>query len=208
MHLSNLQKDPKQGYLHHLSASESAMAYVTHRLLFENKSLSERPLVLLAKSEHRALTLLSQLTFFLKGTKILHFSDRGTMLYDSLSPREEYTTQRISILSSLSTLHKESTPPIVVLSVQNLLNRLPPLPFILGRNLSLEKGGRMDSEMLRTRLQLAGYRLVKDVMEGGEFSVKGSLFELFPMGERTPYRIEFFDTEIEDIRTYDPKNRS
>lgn len=43
--------------------------------------------------------------------------------------------------------------------------------------------------------------------EHGEFTVRGSLIDLFPMGSKLPYRIDLFDDEIETLRTFDPENQ-
>jgi transcription-repair coupling factor (superfamily II helicase) len=48
-----------------------------------------------------------------------------------------------------------------------------------------------------------GYNRVTTVREHGEFSVKGSLIDLFPMGVNSPYRIDLFDQEIESMRIFD-----
>ena len=44
-------------------------------------------------------------------------------------------------------------------------------------------------------------------MEHGEFTVRGSLIDLFPMGSNSPYRIDLFDDEIDSIRTFDPDSQ-
>ena len=53
------------------------------------------------------------------------------------------------------------------------------------------------------QLQNAGYRSVSQVMEHGEYATRGALFDIFPMGSNRPYRIDFFDDEIDSIRTFD-----
>ena len=57
------------------------------------------------------------------------------------------------------------------------------------------------------RLEASGYRYVDTVYEHGEFTVRGSLIDLFPMGSKLPYRIDLFDDEIETLRTFDPENQ-
>ncbi|WP_288744328.1 transcription-repair coupling factor, partial [uncultured Rheinheimera sp.] len=57
------------------------------------------------------------------------------------------------------------------------------------------------------QLAAVGYRAVDQVMEHGEFSVRGSLLDLYPMGSTLPYRIDFLDDEIDGIRLFDPDNQ-
>ncbi|MEY3878838.1 MAG: Transcription-repair-coupling factor, partial [Pseudomonadota bacterium] len=65
------------------------------------------------------------------------------------------------------------------------------------------KGQKVDIEAFKNQLILNGYMNVVRVMAPGEFSVRGSLIDLFPMGSIVPYRLDFFDDEIDSIRTFD-----
>lgn len=60
---------------------------------------------------------------------------------------------------------------------------------------------------MRQSLEASGYRAVDQVMEHGEFSARGAILDLFPMGSNTPYRLDFFDDEIDEIRLFDPDNQ-
>jgi transcription-repair coupling factor (superfamily II helicase) len=67
----------------------------------------------------------------------------------------------------------------------------------------MKKGERLGLDALRSQLTLAGYQHVTQVVAAGEYSVRGGLIDLFPMGTQLPYRIELFDDEIETIRSFD-----
>jgi len=56
---------------------------------------------------------------------------------------------------------------------------------------------------MRAQLAVAGYTHVTQVVSPGEFSVRGGLIDLFPMGSALPYRLDLFGDEIESIRTFD-----
>ena len=56
---------------------------------------------------------------------------------------------------------------------------------------------------LRSQLTWAGYSHVTQVFSPGEYSVRGGLIDLFPMGSPLPYRIDLMDNEIDTIRTFD-----
>lgn len=66
-----------------------------------------------------------------------------------------------------------------------------------------EKGQRLSRDALRTQLDSAGYRHVDQVMEHGEYATRGALLDLFPMGSELPYRLDFFDDEIDSLRVFD-----
>ena len=71
----------------------------------------------------------------------------------------------------------------------------------------IKTGDRKDLHQMRQALQENGYRNVEQVLEHGEFSARGAILDLFPMGSKTPYRLDFFDDEIEEIRLFDPETQ-
>src|SRR5699024_3390005 len=83
--------------------------------------------------------------------------------------------------------------------------RLPPRSFFDANVLLFKREQVIDREQFRRNLENAGYLAVSNVLSPGEFSARGSVFDLFPMGEKEPIRIDFFDNEIDTIRTFDPE---
>ena len=53
----------------------------------------------------------------------------------------------------------------------------------------------------------SGYRNVPQVLDPGDFAVRGALLDLYPMGSDVPYRIELFDDEIDTLRSFDPETQ-
>ena len=93
---------------------------------------------------------------------------------------------------------------VLVAPVQTLMQRLPPTAFVEAQSLVLETGSHFSIDTQRLRLQRAGYRNVGTVAERGEYAVRGSLMDIFPMGSRLPLRIDLDDDEIDSLRTFDP----
>jgi len=56
-------------------------------------------------------------------------------------------------------------------------------------------------------LEASAYRCVETVFEHGEFAVRGSIMDIYPMGASKPYRLDLFDDEIESLRTFDPETQ-
>ncbi|MEE9446108.1 MAG: transcription-repair coupling factor, partial [Cocleimonas sp.] len=88
-----------------------------------------------------------------------------------------------------------------------LMLQLPPVDYIRANTLIVKVGDTLDIAELRIQLNEAGYRHVSQVMEHGEYSSRGSLIDLFPMGANTPYRIDLFDDEVETIRNFNPEDQ-
>jgi transcription-repair coupling factor (superfamily II helicase) len=153
-----------------------------------------------------AARLEDELRFFVgqrEDLAVLHFPDWETLPYDVFSPHQDIISERVATLYRLPTL----TRGILVLPVATLMQRLAPREYIEGSSLVLDLGQQLDLEAMRTRLERSGYQYVSQVMEHGEFTVRGSLIDLYPMGAALPYRIELFDDEVESIRTFDPESQ-
>jgi transcription-repair coupling factor (superfamily II helicase) len=134
---------------------------------------------------------------------VLHFPDWETLPYDAFSPHQDIISERLATLYRLPSLSRG----VLITPISTLMHRLAPREYLEGHSLVLDLGQRMDLDQMRHRLDASGYRCVSQVMEHGEFTVRGALFDLFPMGSPVPYRIELFDDEVESIRTFDPENQ-
>ena len=174
-------------------------------VLAEAASRLTVPLLVVAPSARDAERLTAELRFYLTdpGLPVLAFPDWETLPYDLFSPHQDIISERLATLSRIYDLKRG----IVVLSAATLMQRLAPREYVLGGTLLLETGTRLDLESLRQRLAAAGYASVSQVMEHGEFALRGSLLDVFPMGSPVPYRIDLFDDEIESIRVFDPETQ-
>jgi transcription-repair coupling factor (superfamily II helicase) len=163
------------------------------------------PLVVVTPDTQRAEVLQEQLGFFLPDSTvgIAIFPDWETLPYDTFSPHQDIISERLATLNRLAEMRRG----VLIIAVTTLLQRLPPRSFLYQHSLTLGRGQRLDLEAMRTRLDAAGYRCVSQVMEHGEFAVRGSLLDLYPMGSPLPLRIDLFDEEIDSIRTFDPETQ-
>ncbi|WP_290651393.1 transcription-repair coupling factor [Aquisalimonas sp.] len=151
-----------------------------------------------------AQRLETELRFYIgDDTPILPFPDWETLPYDMFSPHQDIVSQRLATLYSLPDTHHG----VLIVPVPTLVQRLAPRSFLDATGLVVRIGDRLDLDAMRSRLEQAGYRNVPEVMEHGEFAVRGALLDLFPMGSAVPYRIDLFDDEIDTIRTFDPETQ-
>lgn len=100
--------------------------------------------------------------------------------------------------------HLQSAEPCVVVTYPDALMEkvVPPSAFNDNR-LNLAKGDEIDSETLAETLEKFGYEAVDFVYEPGQFSVRGSIVDIFSYTNELPYRIDFFGDSVESIRTFD-----
>lgn len=169
----------------------------------EAASAAKRFTLLLTADSQSAERMEQELKFFAPGLPVLHFPDWETLPYDLFSPHQDIISQRIASLYRLPELEHG----VLVVPITTALHRLAPTSFLLGSSLVLDVGQKLDVEAMRTRLEASGYRYVDTVYEHGEFTVRGALIDLFPMGSKLPYRIDLFDDEIETLRTFEPETQ-
>ncbi|MFA7594029.1 MAG: hypothetical protein WCY26_09845, partial [Thiohalobacteraceae bacterium] len=154
-------------------------------------SAGTRPLVIVTPDNQSAEQLQEALAWFAPnagdGTELqLSFPDWETLPYDVFSPHQDIVSERIACLYRLPELRRGT----LILPVATLLQRVAPPGYLTLSGLLLDVGQRLDLDALRGRLDQAGYRYVSQVMERGEFTVRGSLLDLYPMGAELPYRLD------------------
>jgi transcription-repair coupling factor (superfamily II helicase) len=159
----------------------------------------KRMVAVITGDPHTAQRLTQEISWFAPGLRVVLFPDWETLPYDHFSPHQDLVSERLATLYRVS----RGECDVVVVAATTALYRLAPLSYLAAFTFFLQQGERLDVERLRAQLALAGYAHVTQVVSPGEFSVRGGLIDLFPMGSSLPYRIDLFDNEIESIKTFD-----
>lgn len=160
--------------------------------------------LVVTRDTQTAVRLEHEIRFFLgSDVKVLHFPDWETLPYDMFSPLPEIVSERLKCLVELSGAQRG----VLLAPVSTLMQRLAPKSHVLGNSFSLRPGERLNLEETRARLESVSYLCVQQVMQHGEFAIRGSILDLYPMGSPEPYRIELFDDEVESIRIFDPETQ-
>jgi len=170
--------------------------------LVEAARHSAGPLLVLLASARRLQQLADDIHFYAAGSDlpIVHFPDWECLPYDAFSPHQDVTSRRLSALASLPT-RKQC---IILTTVSAAMHRLAPREYVQAYSLMLNTGDTIEVNEFRQQLIRNGYQSVSQVMEPGEFAVRGGIIDLFPMGQAVPYRLDLFGDELETIRTFDP----
>ncbi len=164
----------------------------------------DRLFVIVTPDNQTALRLEHELSFFLQGEHpILNFPDWETLPYDVFSPLPEIISERLKTLALLPQVKRGA----LVVSVTTLMHRLAPREHVLANSFAVKVGDDFNLELNRIKLESVGYHCVSQVYQHGEFAVRGSIVDLFPMGSKVPFRIELFDEDVESIRTFDPETQ-
>ncbi len=163
-------------------------------------------LLVLTDSVHHSRILEEEITLCSPNKKshVLHFPSWDTLPYDVFSPNPELVSERMQFLHRLSTVKEKA---VLVMPVQNLMQRLPDKTFINGRSLHIKLGETFDLHRWRCLFEKNGYIHVTEVREAGEFVIRGGILDVYPMGALEAYRIELFDDEVESIRVFDTETQ-
>src|SRR5579863_5947965 len=172
--------------------------------LAEAAAADTRPWMFVAADTRELEQLGAELRFVgADALEILTLPDWEVLPYDIFSPHPDIVSERLRTLSRLPELRQG----IVLLAAESLLTRLPPVAYVQARSFGLQVGEALSLEPLRLRLAQSGYASVGEVRGPGEFALRGSLFDIYPMGAPAPVRIDLLDDRIDSIRRFDPETQ-
>ncbi len=162
------------------------------------------PILVLAANANSRRQLEEEIRFYADpALPVLNFPDRECLPYDAFSPHPDIVSARLETLYRLPQLERG----VALSTVATVMHRLPPPAFVASHSFFLQIGDQLEIGRLRDRLTRVGYHAVFQVMEPGEFAIRGGLIDLFPTGSAAPYRVDLFDDRVESIREFDPQSQ-
>ncbi|MCW5624553.1 MAG: transcription-repair coupling factor [Burkholderiales bacterium] len=179
--------------------SAPALAGSADALALATLAAHHRPVAIITATAIDAQRLHEEMRWFAPALNVHLMPDWETLPYDSFSPHQDLVSERLETLYLLT----QRTADAVIVPVSTALLRLPPSAYLARYTFFLEQGQKLDADAFRKQLTMAGYTHVSQVVAPGEYSYRGGLVDLFPMGSTLPYRIDLNDDEIESLRTFD-----
>ena len=172
--------------------------------LAETARQDDRPWLVIEPDSRSLERRRAELGFFVReGLPVLTLPDWEVLPWDLFSPLPDIVSERLRTLAELPGLRRG----LVLVTLDTLLQRLAPSGWVAARSFDLAVGDTLALEAFRMRLIEAGYASVAQVGAPGEFAVRGSLLDVFPMGAEHPLRIDLFDDRIDAIRRFDPETQ-
>jgi transcription-repair coupling factor (superfamily II helicase) len=156
------------------------------------------PLLIVTANAQQAQQLATEIQFFSQ-TEALILPDWETLPYDRFSPHQDIISARLKALYAQS----QTPPPFLIAQVSTLMHALVPSSHLLRNSFVLTTGQSIDMQSFLLRLEAAGYQRVSQVMEHGEYAVRGALLDVFPMGGQDALRIDWLDNDIDSMRIFD-----
>ncbi|MEE1014117.1 MAG: transcription-repair coupling factor [Clostridia bacterium] len=184
-----------------LGVSDSVRAHLIYCVC---KKLNTGGLIVAADTE-AARNLYEDLRFFCgEGTYL--YPETDLLFYDVEAKGQDVTRQRLSVLRHLA---EDKEPCYVVTTPQALASVTVPPTVYADHAITLTEGDEAELDALAKTLTFLGYRR-EDMVEGpGQFSIRGGILDIYPCDGTldNPVRIEFFDTEVDSIRLFDPETQ-
>lgn len=158
------------------------------------------PLLVITPSSQKAAALKRELNFFCPSDLPCYtFPDWEILPYDHFSPHQDIISERLKTLYLLPQMKKG----IILVPMISLAHRLIPKSYVVSNYFVLKVGDTLNLTKAKNDWIEAGYRPVSEVLTHGEFALRGSIIDIFPMGHSNPIRIDFFDDEVDSMRIFD-----
>jgi transcription-repair coupling factor (superfamily II helicase) len=159
----------------------------------------DKSLLVICPEEKEAKAFASDLSLFLGEDNVLYYPPLDFLAIDMFALQKDEALARLEVLT-----HLQVNPgAVIVTCVTALLQKVMPLA-VFNRYLQIvSTGDIMIREEFCERLVAGGYKRVSLVEEKGEFSVRGSILDIFPPAQNNPLRLEMLGDEIESIRKFD-----
>jgi transcription-repair coupling factor (superfamily II helicase) len=162
-------------------------------------------LLVVCRDGPRMATLAGALTFFAPDLDVVEFPAWDCLPYDRVSPHATVVAERMAALARLAT--KAGRPPVVVTTVNAVLQRVPPRHLVGTQSFQAAPGNVIDMGVITRWLELNGFMRASTVREPGDYAVRGGILDLFAPGMEMPVRLDFFGDTLESIRTFDPDSQ-
>ncbi|MCT6848879.1 MAG: transcription-repair coupling factor, partial [Apilactobacillus kunkeei] len=134
---------------------------------------------------------------------VLEFPVEEVLAAEVATSSPEYKATRVQALSKLLS----DEPKIIVTSVSGTKRILPEPGDFSDANLTISIDDEVNLDELRNKLFQMGYTPEKMVAAPGEFSLRGSIIDIYPLNSEYPVRIDLFDTDVDSLRYFDVSNQ-
>lgn len=153
--------------------------------------------LIVTHSEKRVKDIYEDYRFFDKNVQ--DYPARDIIFYNADVHGQTMVRQRLAVVQKLL----EHEPIAVVTTIDGLMDSLLPPEKLKQQIIRLKEGGIADQSDLVKRLVNMGFERASQVESPGQFSVRGGILDIYNLADDCPYRIEFWDDEIDTIRSFD-----
>jgi transcription-repair coupling factor (superfamily II helicase) len=161
---------------------------------------TQKHLLILTGASQEEVRLFQDFAVF-TDSPVLDFPAWETLPGENIPPSPDIVGERYRALHELS---KADQPHIVLSSLQACLQKILVPKNFENLYLHLEKGKSYPFEKLIDQLIKMGYQRYAVASDKGQFAIRGGIIDIFPVSSPDPYRLEFWEDDLESLRIYDP----
>lgn len=170
-------------------------------LLFATSFLKQpEDYALISSNQYSAQRLYEFLLNFIPEDNIVFFPSDELLRAETLSSSHELLSQR---LYALGQLQDKSHKKILVTHPSALLRYLPNPKLFSEKTLKIKVGDHLDLKQLKAELLAMGYAASNKVEHSLQYASRGDILDIYSVSYLDPIRIEFFDDEVEEIKSFD-----
>jgi transcription-repair coupling factor (superfamily II helicase) len=166
-----------------------------------------RPVLFVAPGRIEAEGIYDDLTTFAEPAQCAMFPAWEVLPNESMDPADDIVAERMNTLLRISEAVQQQVPMYVVAPVRSLLQGIVQEALLKEGTLGLAVGSEYDLDEVLHKLVELGYEREMMVEQRGQMSLRGGIFDIFPISSELPYRLEFFGDEVESIRRFEPETQ-
>lgn len=182
----------EKGMLQIVGSANSQRTHLIHVL----SDLSKNNLIVVS-NELKAKKVYEEYKFL--NPKVHMYPAKDLLFYHADIKGKVLLQKRMEVIKSLL----EGTGNTIVLGIDSLMDKLPSRECVLGNMLNISNGQVLNIDDLKSHLVKVGYEREEQVETVGQFAIRGGILDIYPVTEETPIRIEFWDDEVDSIRSFD-----
>lgn len=157
--------------------------------------------VIVTYSESKAKEIYEDYRIFDK--EVYLYPAKDVIFYSADIHGNAIVRQRLQILQKVI----EKKPITIIMTIDGGMDRVLPLDIIASKVIKLSTASIVNVDEMREQLVHIGYERVAQVEGPGQFAVRGGIFDIYPLTDDCPYRIELWDDEIDTIRSFDVESQ-
>ena len=161
------------------------------------------PLVFLLPGRDEVRNYRRELNYFYPEQEMLELYPENLTQVRADAKNQEVAAARIMALRAVHATDFS----ITFVTAESLLQRLPAAEAIFNSNLVVKVEDVVEQETLIAKLVKMGYERTEQVEALGQFCLRGDIMDIYPINEADPVRIEWFDNNIDSVRSFDIKNQ-
>ncbi|MBQ2263303.1 MAG: transcription-repair coupling factor [Loktanella sp.] len=161
-----------------------------------------QPVLHVARDDKRLAALQAALAFFAPSVPVFVFPAWDCLPYDRVSPNTDISAARMATLAAL--VHGMPGQFILLTTLSAATQRVPARSVLREAAFTATVGKRLDESALRAFLVRMGFTQSPNVMEPGDYAVRGGIIDIFPPGQSGPVRLDLFGDVLDAARRFDP----